>query len=156
MKNETLIRKYKKSDRETVLNLLRLNTPDFFSPDEENDFIYYLENEIEYYFVIEMNGKIIGSGGFNFSGEKRFAKISRDILHPDFQRMSFGSKLLQYRIDKLQQLNVPVIIVRTSQLAHKFYQKQGFELMKIIEDYWAKDFHLYKMKYVKEKADVTG
>ncbi len=39
-----------------------------------------------------------------------------------------------------------IISVRTSQHAFKFYQKCGFELQKVVKDYWAEAFDLYEMK----------
>ncbi|NAA11186.1 GNAT family N-acetyltransferase, partial [Escherichia coli] len=45
-------------------------------------------------------------------------------------------------IDSIQK-----ITVRTSQLAYKFYEKQGFTLKEIQRDYWAKDFDMYSMEY---------
>jgi ribosomal protein S18 acetylase RimI-like enzyme len=30
---------------------------------------------------------------------------------------------------------------------YKFYEKQGFELMEVKEDFWAKGFDMYMMKY---------
>lgn len=150
MNNEIIIREYKNSDKEAVLNLLKLNTPKYFSSEEESDLVYYLENEIEYYFVLEFNKKIVGSGGFNFSGDKTTGKISWDILHPDFQGKSLGSTLLNYRIERLKKFKeVQQITVRTSQLVYQFYEKLGFKLIEIVEDYWAKGFHLYKMEYIK-------
>lgn len=150
MNNKVVIREYKSSDKERVLNLLRLNTPEYFSPEEETCLIYYLENEIEYYYLLEINKQIIGSGGFNFSGEKTTVKISWDILHPDFQGQSYGSILLNYRIDILKTIkDLKKITVRTSQLAYKFYEKAGFKLIEIVEDHWAEGFHLYKMEYIK-------
>lgn len=153
MQSQPFIRAYKDSDKLIVLNLLRLNTPTYFSPEEENDLIYYLENEIEYYFVLEINNQIVGVGGINFSDDKTIGKISWDIFHPNFQRKSFGSKLLTYRIKKIEQIKeVQEISVRTSQLVYKFYEKHGFELIEIVENYWAKGFHLYKMKYNKDAS----
>ncbi|MBC7914537.1 MAG: GNAT family N-acetyltransferase [Pyrinomonadaceae bacterium] len=152
MNEELNIRAYKTTDQEAVLNLLRLNTPQYFSTEEENDLVYYLENEIEHYFVIEINQQIVGSGGFNFSGDKTTGKISWDIFHPEFQRKSLGTKLLNYRIQRLQTFKeVKKITVRTSQLAYQFYEKQGFKLLEIVEDYWAKGFHLYTMEYIKKR-----
>jgi [ribosomal protein S18]-alanine N-acetyltransferase len=149
MKEELVIREYKTSDRDAVLGLLKLNTPQYFSPEEESDLVYYLENEIEHYFILEINAQIVGSGGFNFSEDKTTGKISWDILHPDFQGKSLGSILLNHRIEKLKEFkNVQKIIVRTSQLAYKFYEKQGFRLIETIDDYWAKGFHLYNMEYI--------
>jgi N-acetylglutamate synthase-like GNAT family acetyltransferase len=149
-KRQPIIREYKNSDKEAVLGLLRSNTPVYFSAEEESDLVHYLENEIEHYFVLEINGQVIGSGGFNFSGDKTRGKISWDMLHPDFHGKSFGSMLLNYRIEKLQEFKeVQKIIVRTSQLAYLFYEKRGFRLLETVEDHWAKGFHLYLMEYGK-------
>jgi ribosomal protein S18 acetylase RimI-like enzyme len=43
--------------------------------------------------------------------------------------------------------NITTIMVRTSQLAYKFYEKNGFILKEIEKDYWAKGFDLYSMTY---------
>ena len=111
--------------------------------------LFYLENEIQYYFVAEINGQVVGGGGINFSGDETVGKISWDFIHPDFQGKSLGSLLLKHRIEKLTGLtSVRQITVRTSQLAYKFYQKSGFQLFEIVENYWAKGYHLYKMQYV--------
>ncbi|MFD2162586.1 GNAT family N-acetyltransferase [Paradesertivirga mongoliensis] len=149
MENQSTIRNYTISDKEAVLNLLKLNTPAHFSAEEEKDLNYYLDHEIEQYFVLELNQHIVGCGGINFSEDNSTGIISWDIIHPEFQGQSLGSKLLKYRIGKLQQLEtVHQIIVRTSQLSYKFYEKLGFRLLEVMNDYWAKGFHLYKMKYV--------
>ncbi|MDO9001183.1 MAG: GNAT family N-acetyltransferase [Bacteroidota bacterium] len=150
MNNKVLIREYKDQDKAVVLNLLKLNTPKHFALDEEKDFIYYLEHELNKYFVLELEGSVVGCGGINFMDDKTSAKISWDIFHPDYQAMGLGTLLLNYRIEKLEELkNIKLITVRTSQQAYKFYEKLGFEIIKIVEDYWAKDFHLYEMKFTK-------
>jgi len=40
--------------------------------------------------------------------------------------------------------------VRTSQFVYGFYEKHGFELKKVVKNYWAQGFDLYDMEY-KEK-----
>ena len=150
MKNDFIIRDYKNTDKDSVLNLIRLNTPNYFSVNEEKDLDFYLENEIDYYYVIEINQQIVGSGGINFKNNKSIGVISWDMIDPDFQGKTFGSALLNYRIEKLKQCpEVQQIIVRTSQLANQFYEKNGFSLIEIVEDYWDKGYHLYSMKYTK-------
>lgn len=141
------IRSYINQDKESILDLFRLNTPDYFSVDEEKDLIYYLEHEIELYFVLEVEDKIVGSGGLNFSDNESLAKISWDFLHPDYQRKSLGTKLLKHRLDLLETMKkVKTITVRTSQLAYPFYEKSGFKLKEVVKDYWAKGFDLYRME----------
>jgi ribosomal protein S18 acetylase RimI-like enzyme len=150
MKDNVLIREYRNEDKDSVLNLFNLNTPEFFSPEEEKELIYYLENEIEYYFLIESNHIIVGAGGINFSENPTIGKISWDMIHPDFQGKSLGSLLLNYRIERMKKMDaVEKIIVRTSQLAYQFYEKHGFQLLEVVENYWAKGFHLYTMEYVR-------
>ena len=130
------------------MNLIRLNTPEYFAPEEEDDFSNYLDNERELYYVLLFNEKIVGCGGINFAKNKTIGKISWDILHPEYQGKSLGTRLLEYRIEKLESIkSVQKITVRTSQVAYQFYEKQGFELKEIKKDYWAKGFDMYKMEY---------
>lgn len=148
MKKEISIRDYTAVDKDAVLDLLRLNTPKYFAFEEEQDFVDYLENEIEYYYVLELNSKIVGCGGFNFSGDYSTGKISWDIFHPDYQGQSLGTKLLNFRIQKLKEFEVvKKITVRTSQLVYRFYEKSGFKLLEVVKDYWAPGFDLYKLEY---------
>lgn len=148
MNQKINIREFIDQDKDAVLVLLRLNTPAFFAPEEERDLIDYLDHERELYYVLEADGKIVGCGGINFDSDGKVGKISWDIIHPDFQGKALGSKLLNYRLDKLEfDLNVKSIIVRTSQKSFRFYEKNGFELKEIIKDFWAKGFDLYLMEY---------
>ncbi len=142
------IRAYITKDKEAVVGLLKLNTPKYFAQSEEEDFIYYLENELEQYFVLEYKNKIVGCGGINFSNDSETAKISWDIFHPNYQEKGFGRLLVKHRIEILLQLkNVKTIAVRTSQYAYLFYEKQGFRTIDIIKNYWANSFDLYHMEY---------
>ena len=98
-----MIRKYKKEDQEKLLDLLRLNTPKYFAVSEEEDFIDYLNEEVEHYFVVEKENKIVGSGGFNLGfDDGKTARIAWDIIHPDYQGQGIGKKLTLYRIDQIR------------------------------------------------------
>ncbi len=150
MKYKVLIKEYKDSDKAEVVNLLKLNTPSYFSTEEEKDLIYYLDNEIEKYYVIEIDNQLVGSGGINFENDKTTGIISWDILHPKFQKKKIGTLLLKYRIGVLSSTeSIKTITVRTTQLTYEFYQKNGFELKEVEKDYWAEGFDLYKMEYKK-------
>jgi ribosomal-protein-alanine N-acetyltransferase len=143
-----IIREYTSKDKESILELFRMNTPTYFALEEENDLAYYLENEIEYYYIIELEEKIVGSGGINFSEDKVIGKISWDLMHSDYQGKGLGTLLLKFRINKLKEdKEVQQIIVRTSQQAYKFYEKSGFILIEVVKDYWANGFDLFHMQY---------
>lgn len=141
------IRKYTSTDRENVIELLRLNTPDYFSPAEEKDLIYYLDNHPENYFVIEVENKLLGCGGFNTSETSEMMRLSWDIIHPKSQGKGLGSALTKFRIERIREMKgIKTISVRTSQLVYKFYEKWGFELKETIKDYWAEGFDMYRME----------
>lgn len=142
-----MIRKYSNSDKPKVIELLRKNTPEYFDILEEKDFENYLENEIEDYFVYEVESEIIGAGGINYFMAQKIARISWDIIDPNSQGNGIGKKLTQYRISHLNKNSkIDLIIVRTTQIVFKFYEKMGFKLEKIEKDFWAKDFDLYQMQ----------
>ena len=148
--NSTAIRNYKKSDKESLLEILKSNIPAYFSPKEEKDFIHYLDHEIDFYYVLEFQNKIIGSGGINLPNDKTIGIISWGMLHSNFQKQGFGTLLLKHRISKLQEIKkVDKIIVRTSQHVYPFYEKAGFKITKTIPNYWADGFDLIEMEYIK-------
>ena len=141
-----MIRPYQIGDKSTLLKLLEMNTPDYFAPSEKEDYIEYLDEKLDQYFVVEEEGEIIGCGGLNFMKDGRTARISWDMIHPEHQGKGIGKKLTQHRIQEAQKkMGLETIVVRTSQLAYLFYEKNGFTLDKIEKDFWAKGFDLYQM-----------
>jgi ribosomal protein S18 acetylase RimI-like enzyme len=142
-----IIRLYTPTDDENIISLLRLNTPKYFAPEEEQDLRDYFANDIDNYYVVDDNGTIVGSGGFNLTNEGKNAAISWDIIHPDYQGKGVGKLLTQYRIDRIKEIDtVENISVRTSQLVFKFYEKFGFVLKEITKDYWAEGLDMYRME----------
>lgn len=142
-----MIRPFQKSDILALLMLLDLNIPRYFDPSEAADYEDYLNREVEDYFVMEEAGEIIGAGGINYFYKKAEARISWDVVHPAHQGKGIGKALTIYRINHIKdRSDITAICVRTSQMAHKFYEKAGFKLEKIENDYWAKGFHLYLMR----------
>ena len=142
------IRPYVVSDQNEIIHLFRLNTPTYFSPDEERDLLKYLERYSANYYVVYDDSTLAGCGGINISKDGKTGMISWDIFHPQYQGKGWGTQLLNYRLQKLAKIkNIEKIIVRTSQLAHNFYEKNGFALVETVQDYWAPGFALYLMEY---------
>lgn len=138
------IRKYKVGDQKEVLSLFRLNTPKSFHPSEEKQLQNYLENEAQHYFVAEDSGRIVAAGGFNLGFDSgKAARISWDMVNPEFQRMGIGKELTLFRIEEIKKdLSVNKIVVRTTPQAEKFYQKIGFQKVRFEKDFWAPGFDL--------------
>lgn len=142
-----MIRPYKSKDKDKLIELIRLNIPKYFAPSEEKDFIDYLDDYLEDYFVVEENGQIVGSGGINYFPDAGQARISWDVIHPEYQGKGIGRQLLQHRLQHIQKdPTIWYVVVRTTQLVYGFYEKMGFELEKTEKDFWADGFDLYQLK----------
>jgi len=140
------IRPYSPTDDLAPLELLRLNTPHYFAESEKADLIDYLAHHIDRYYVVEVDGTIMGCGGFNRTADSKRGVLSWDIIHPDAQGKGIGSALAKFRIAEMRKLGVAEIGVRTTQLVYPFYEKMGFKLKApVVKDYWAEGFDLYDM-----------
>ncbi len=142
-----MIRPYHPSDKPALLQLIKQNTPTYFAPKEQADFKTYLAENIEAYFVIEEHHHLLGCGGINYENQGKTGIISWDIVHPEFHQKGYGSRLLKHRI-KLLKGNPAVtkVKVRTAQYTYKYYEKHGFTLVNISQDYWSKGYDLYDME----------
>lgn len=142
-----MIRPYHSGDKQQLLTLLALNVPRYFARSEVADFSDYLDSHVETYFVIEEAEHIVGCGGINYFPLEATARISWDIIHPDYHGQGMGRALTLYRIAEIKKNPaIEKIVVRTTQLTYPFYGKMGFELERIEKDFWAPGFDLYQMK----------
>jgi N-acetylglutamate synthase-like GNAT family acetyltransferase len=145
------IRNYTPADNESIIELLRLNTPQYFAPEEEKDLLDYFENHIDRYFVAEEGEMIIGCGGTNVFPNDKSACLSWDIIHPEYQGKGIGSTLTKFRIERIKEIDgIEILFVRTTQHVYKFYEKMGFELKEVVKDYWAEGFDMYRMELIKK------
>ena len=143
------IRHYNENDLSAVLQLLRKNTPEYFALDEEAHYIEYLRLDSDHYYVMEIDGVVVGCGGINYFPNEQVARISWDIVHPDHQGKGIGKQLILFRIARIKKNpEIKIIRVRTSQVVYKFYEKMGFVLEKVVDDFWSEGFHLYQMNII--------
>lgn len=146
MTKEVSIRSYQSDDLDQVLGLFRLQVPTFFAAEEEVDLKHYLLHEKEHYFLLENQGEIIGAGGLHLIHEQHEGRIAWDFIHPDYHGQRLGSMLLQKRLQLCHENpSLKTVKVRTSQMAWKFYEKHGFQLLRKQKDFWAPGFDLYEM-----------
>jgi N-acetylglutamate synthase-like GNAT family acetyltransferase len=150
------IRAYKTSDFDRCLEIFRKNTGKFFSPDEEQDFVTWLENQSdEKYWVIEEQGKTMGCGGIFVDDEKKTTGLAWGMIHPKKHKQGFGKALTTFRINKLRK-NYPDyrIFVATSQHTVGFYENFGFVTGLITKDGFAPGLDKYEMTLSgKNKSD---
>ena len=142
-----MIRPYHPSDKPALIELIRLNTPKYFDPSEEAWFSNFLDKEVEDYFVLEKDEKIVGCGGVNYEEGGQAAVLSWGMIHPTHHTQGLGSILTKHRINHVKtKPEAKKIVVRTSQHTYSFYLKMGFTLIKTKANHWGPGLDLYYME----------
>ena len=142
-----LIRTAQKQDFKFLSKIFSLNVPKYFDKNELNDFKKYFNSKnLESYFIIESQGKVVGGGGYAYENIKT-ARICWLFIDPNYHGFGFGKKLVNYCIKILKNnRRLNVIEVETSNLTYKFYEKLNFKIVYIKKDYWPNNDDLYFMK----------
>ena len=141
-----IIRNADHKDLNFLIKIFTLNIPKYFDKTELDDFKkYFNSNNIETYFIIESEGKILGAAGYAYEN-KHTANICWVFIDPNYHINGLGTKLVNHCIDILKrdhQLNV--IQLETSNLTYKFYEKLNFKIQYIKKEYWPNNDDLYFM-----------
>ena len=142
-----IIRTAQKQDFKFLSKIFSLNVPKYFDKKELNDFKKYFNSKnLESYFIIESQGKVVGGGGYAYENMKT-ARICWLFIDPNYHGFGFGKKLVNYCIKILKNnRKLNVIEVETSNLTYKFYEKLNFKIEYIKKDYWPNNDDLYFMK----------
>ena len=143
----TIIRTAQKQDFKFLSKIFLLNVPKYFDKKELDDFKKYFNSKnLESYFIIESQRKVLGGGGYAYENIKT-ARICWLFIDPNYHGLGFGKKLVNYCIKILKNdRKLRVIEVETSNLTYKFYEKLNFKIEYIKKDYWPNNDDLYFMK----------
>jgi len=142
-----MIRPYQSSDKKELVAIFKLNTPKYFDTMEVNDFEAYLIDHAETYLTIEYENKIVGGAGYQITDNNTVGRITWIFFHPDSAGLGLGKECVNYCLEVFKKNStVRKLVVTTSQLAYKFFEKFGLTLIKTEKDYWGKGLDLYLME----------
>jgi len=154
-----MIRFYNESDKADCLAAFKSNIPFYFAAHEIADFESFLDtfktrrfyadtNRRTSYFVVVVNDKVVGCGGFGDKDNTNTLTLAWGLIHKDFHMLGLGVSLLQFRLQEIKKHfpNEPVLI-DTTQHAYQFFEKYGFKVSKITNDFYAEGMHRYDMVF---------
>lgn len=151
------IRKYKTKDKEACLTAFKSNVPLYFTKEETADFIRFLDtfqsrptDSKTYFFVVVLENEILGCGGFGDKDNNGVISLAWGLIHRDFHKKGFGELLLKYRLAQIGKIfPADRILMDTTQFSVGFYEKSGFKIAKITNDYYSEGMHRYDLEYNK-------
>ncbi|WP_431705751.1 GNAT family N-acetyltransferase [Geminocystis sp. CENA526] len=95
-------------------------------------------------YVLENSQQIIGFCGFHYDGH-----IASFYVHPDFTRQGYGTKLLNYVLDKAIQKGIKRFYAEASFFSQPVFSRCGFDIVEIeTVKYGEVPFDRYKMEKV--------
>jgi predicted GNAT family N-acyltransferase len=142
------IRTYISADLEKVIAIFRSNIPKYFGPEEEAGLRDFLAAFADDYFVCELDGKVIGSGGFALNdGEDKTVSLCWGMIRSDHLGNGLGRELTEFRIDAARDRygDLPLVI-STSQHTQGFYEKFGFRLTEHVSGGFGPGIDICKMR----------
>lgn len=129
------IRPYEPTDIDAVIQIFRSNIPKYFRPNEESGLTEFLsELHADEYFVIELDGEIVASGGIGLNDDDTVS-LCWGMVRGKNLGMGLGRLLTEFRFDVASERypRLPLVI-STSQHTTGFYEKFGFALLERIKD----------------------
>lgn len=107
------------TDKDTLTEIFKLNTPRYFAANEVSDFIDYLDNYSATYLTFEH--KVVGGKGYYVKETDKSGRITWMFFHPNYSGLGLGNQAVKYYLTTLKQNpNVEKLDVTTSQLGYKF------------------------------------
>jgi len=159
----SIIRNYKKEDKEQCIEVFKSNCPKFFDKSELKMFINWLDHQVDEntkyqsptytnsekdeYYVIEIPGKgIIACGGFYITKDSNEARLAWGMIHVDHHNQGFGTELFKHRQEMIKK-DWPnhLITLGTSQHTYPFYEKMGMKVVASFEKGYGEDLDRYDM-----------
>jgi GNAT superfamily N-acetyltransferase len=118
--------------RQSCLQVLHGNTPEFFVLKDRDDFSRFLDNLPGPYFVIEDRGLIVACGGWAMDAEE-VAALTWGMVRRDLHRQGIGRDLLHYRLKAIRaDGRAKVVRLRTVPLVQEFFARQGFDVVDVV------------------------
>jgi len=128
-------RPYDTSDKQICAGIFDANCPEFFAPNERQDYTEFLEDVPDDYEVCEGDGKVIGAFGLLAHSENS-KTLSWILLDPQTQGMGVGSKVMERVIQLGQASETKTVRIAASHKSAPFFARFGATTLSTTKDGW--------------------
>jgi len=139
------LRKFKLSDLNRILEIEQSSFSIDAYPKERFERLAKLHPQD--FIVAENQGKILGYIiAYNSSGNGNLDSIAID---PKYRKLGIGSQLVNYTIERFKKMGLKKVFLEvrtTNKKAISFFKKLGFEIKKMIKDYYRDKGNAYLME----------
>ena len=141
------VRPYAPSARAACLALFDSNLPEFFAAHERDDFARFLDEPGATILVLETTGpELIACGGYYIRDGSGKGGLAWGMVARGWHRRGVGRTLLHARLRALQTAGADVVTVRTSQHSRGFFEREGFEEVRVVRDGFAPGIDMIELR----------
>jgi predicted GNAT family N-acyltransferase len=143
------IRPYTPADMEAVVAIFRSNIPKYFTPEEEPGLHSFMNDRLDDYYVVEVDGSVVGCGGIalNADIDPQTVSLCWGMVREDHLGTGLGKALTEFRIGlAIEKYPGIAITIGTSQHTEGFYQKYGFVTVEHTSDGYGPGIDMCRMR----------
>ena len=123
--------------------LFDANCPQFFAPNERDDYLDFLKSQPVGYQVCLLNDEVVGAFGL-LKHNQEYA-INWIMLSPKTQGSGIGKQVMEHVIASSVDQGIDRISIAASHLSAPFFAKFGAVAVNEIEHGWGQDMHRIDM-----------
>ena len=144
MAAHVIFRSYSRSEREACLSLFDANCPEYFAPNERNDYANFLDTNPAGYELCIVNDQVVGAFGLIVNNTLR-RSLKWIMLNPQSQGLGIGSAVMA-RVSTLAiAAKLEAVDIAASHKSAPFFAKFGAVTTGIIQDGWGPGMHRVDM-----------
>ena len=145
--NGLKFRPYQAEDNGRCVEIFMSNTPRYFGVEEADEFRQFLEALPCAYFVATQDDEIVACGGHGYHGKKQAVALCWGMVRADLHKQGLGKFML---IERLKQIftdfGETVVQINTSQHSQGFFERYGFQVKEVTQNYFAPGLHRVDME----------
>ena len=128
-------RPYRSTDYQVCIDVFDANCPEFFAPNERQEYEVFLNRVPVGYEVCELDGQTLGAFGL-FDESQDVKAINWILLAPQAQGIGVGSKIMQRVVLLSRTSDTRLVTIATSPKAAPFFAQFGAVAISSIADGW--------------------
>jgi N-acetylglutamate synthase-like GNAT family acetyltransferase len=128
-------RPYRNADRQACTSIFDANCPEFFAPNERQEYEEFLERVSGDYEVCEVDGKILGAFGLFDDGEN-MKTLNWILLDPQTQGIGVGSTIMERVIQLSRTSQTRVVKIAASHKSAPFFARFGASTTSLTKNGW--------------------
>ena len=128
-------RPYREADHQPCISIFDANCPEFFAPNERQDYEEFLEPVPGDYEVCEVEGKVLGAFGL-FVDSEDMKTLNWILLDPQTQGNGVGSTIMKRVIQLSRASKTRVVKIAASHKSAPFFARFGASTIFLTKNGW--------------------